>query len=75
MGDNILYSPRELVILLSRYNISVIRKENQKLLLAQFTSEKSYIPLGEPTDSYIDIFILMCEVAIQVHFTVTDKEK
>jgi hypothetical protein len=74
MGDDILYSPREIAALLSKYNISIIRKEDESLLLVQFKSEKSYIPLGEKTKSYIEIFKSMCEVAIQIHFTLKDKE-
>ncbi len=75
MGDDILYSPKEMATLLSKYNISIIRKEDGSLLLVQFTSEKSYIPLGEKMQSYAEVFKLMCEVAIQVHFTVKDKEE
>ena len=74
MRDNILYLPREVVLLLSKYNISVIRKEDDSLILAQFTGEKTYVSLGDKTKSYTEIFTLMCEVAIQIHFTLEDEE-
>lgn len=74
MEDDILYSPREMIVLLSKYNISAIQEDDDSLLLVQFTSEKSYIPLGEKIGSYTEILELMCEVAIQVHFTLKEKE-
>jgi len=74
MEDNILYSPREVVVLLSKYNISVIHEEDDSFLLVQFTGEKLYIPLGEKTKSHIEILELMCEVATQIHFTLKEKE-
>jgi len=75
MGDDVLYNAIGLVTLLSKYNISIIRKEDGRLLLVQFTSETTYIPLGEAVDSYDELWELACEVAVQVHFTIKEKEK
>tara|TARA_Y100001973_G_C4937348_1_gene203942 strand:- start:56 stop:289 length:234 start_codon:yes stop_codon:yes gene_type:complete len=75
MGDDVLYNAIGLATLLSKYNISIIRKEDGRLLLVQFTSETTYIPLGEAVDSYDELWKLACEVAVQVHFTIKEKEK
>lgn len=74
MEDDILYSLREMVVLLSEYNISVIHEEDGSFLLVRFTGEKLYIPLAEKTKSYAEILELMCEVASQVHFTLKEKK-
>jgi len=75
MGDNVLYNAIGLTTLLSKYNISVIKKDDDGLLLVQFTSETTYIPLGEITNSYSELWALACEVGLQVHFTIKDKKK
>ena len=75
MGDDVLYNAIGLATLLSKYNISIIKKEDGRLLLAQFTSETTYIPLGEAVNSYAELWELACEVGVQVHFTIKDKEK
>ena len=75
MGDDIIYNAIGLAPLLSKYNISIIKKENGKLFLVQFTSETTYIPLGDAMDSYVELCELASEVGIQIHFTIKDKEK
>ena len=73
MGNDVLYNTLELTVLLSKYNISVIQKEDWRLLLVQFTSETTYIPLGEAVYDYGELLKLACEVAIQVHHTIKEK--
>ena len=75
MGDDVLYNAIGLATLLSKYNISIIKKEDGRLLLAQFTSETTYIPLGEAVNSYGELWELACEVAVQIHFTIKQKEE
>lgn len=65
MDDNILYSVKEMVTLLSKQNISLVHKKNDKLVLGQFISENTYIPLNTETDSFEEIFILLSEMAIE----------
>ena len=75
MGDDVLYNATGLAALLSKYNISIIEKEDGRLVLVQFTSETTYLPLSDAVDSYAELWELACEVGIQVHFTIKDKEK
>jgi hypothetical protein len=75
MGDDVLYNATGLAVLLSKYNISLIEKDDGKLLLVQFTSKTTYLPLGEPVGSYTELWELACEVAIQINFTIKEKEK
>ena len=75
MGDDVLYNAIGLATLLSKYNISVIKKEDGRLFLVQFTSETTYIPLGDAMDSYVELWKLACEVGMQIHFTIKEKEK
>jgi len=75
MGNDILYSPLAMAILLSKYNINVIKKDDGSLILAQFTGETTYIPLGQVVGSYSELFEMVCEVTIQVHNTIKNKGK
>ena len=61
--------------LLSKYSISVVKKEDGTLLLVQFTSETTYIPLGYAVTSYEDLWKLACEVTIQVHYAALEKKE
>jgi len=75
MGDDALYSQLGMASLLSKYNISIVRKEDGTLLLVQFTSETTYIPLGYAVSSYEDLWKLACEVTIQVHYAAIEKKE
>jgi hypothetical protein len=75
MGDDVLYNALGLATLLSRYNISVVVREDGKLILVQFTSETTYLPLGDAVNSYAELWEIASEVGIQIHFTIKDKEK
>ena len=67
MDDDILYSIREMISLLSKQNISLVHKKNDKLIVGQFISENTYIPLNTETDSFEEIFILLSEMAIEFY--------
>ena len=66
MEDNILYSPREMIDLLSKHNVSVLKKENQNYLLVQMTGKTTYVSLSDETDSLFHIFELISELIIHL---------
>ena len=75
MGDDALYNQLGMATLLSKYNISIVKKDNGQLLLVQFTSDTTYIPLGYAAASYEELWKLACEVTIQVHYAAIKKGK
>ena len=62
MEDNILYSPKEMINLLAKHNVSILKKENKNYLLVQMTGKTTYIPLSDETDSLLHMFELISEL-------------
>lgn len=68
MEDDILYTPKEMIHLLSEHNVSILLKENKNYLLVQMTDKTKYIPLSDETNSILHLFELISELIVHLVF-------
>ena len=66
MEDNILYSPKEMINLLAKHNVSILKKENKNYLLVQMTGKTTYVPLSDEVDSLPQMFELISELILHL---------
>ena len=74
MEDDILHSPREMIDLLSKHNVSILKKENENYLLVQMTGKTTYVPLSDETDSLLHIFELVSELIVHLEYELAKDE-
>ena len=67
MVDDLLFSVKEMLTLLSKQNINIVHKKNGNFVVGQFISENTYIPLGDETESPIELVTQICEIMIELN--------